>query len=64
VVLLNVGVALVVVGVVESRSLANRLSNVFMERLTPNTMLYILGGTASAVVGLIVAIGVLGRTRL
>lgn len=62
-VLLIAGVVLVIIGVVESRSLANGLSHVFMGRLTQHTMLYILGGIASAVVGLILATGVLGRAR-
>lgn len=62
-VLLIAGVVLIIVGVVESRSLANSLSSMFMGRLTQHTMLYIFGGIASAVVGLILTTGVFGRAR-
>ncbi|MGA2613844.1 MAG: DUF3185 family protein [Spirochaetia bacterium] len=62
-VLLIAGVVLIIVGVVESRSLANSLSSMFLGRLTQHTMLYIFGGIASAVVGLILTTGVFGRAR-
>jgi hypothetical protein len=63
VLLLIAGVVLIVIGVVASRSLADNLSTVFMGRLTQHTMWYIFGGIATAVVGLVLAIGVLGRAR-
>jgi hypothetical protein len=63
VILLIAGVVLIVFGAVESRSLANGLSSMFRGRLTQHTLLYIIGGTASAVVGLILTIGVFGRAR-
>lgn len=63
VVLLVAGVVLIVVGVVASRSLADNLSNLFTGRLTQNTTLYIVGGIASAVVGLVLTLGVFGRAK-
>ncbi len=62
-VLLVAGAILIVVGVVASRSLADSLSTVFRGRLTQPTMWYIVGGVASAVVGLLLSMGVFGRTR-
>lgn len=63
VVLLVAGVVLIILGVVASRSLADSLSTVFMGHLTKSTMWYIIGGIASAVVGLVLTLGVFGRTR-
>jgi hypothetical protein len=63
IVLLTVGVVLIVMGVVASRSLANSLSTVFAGHLTQNTLWYIFGGIAAAVVGFLLALGVLGRSR-
>jgi hypothetical protein len=63
IVLLTVGVVLIVMGVVASRSLANSLSTVFAGRLTQNTLWYIFGGIVAAVVGFLLAIGILGRSR-
>jgi hypothetical protein len=63
VLLLIAGVVLIIVGVVESRSLADTLSSFFRGHLTQNTMLYIFGGIALAVVGLLVTLGIVGRTR-
>ena len=63
VVLLIAGVVLIILGIVASRSLADNLSTVFRGRLTNQTLWYILGGIASAVVGLLLTIGVIGRPR-
>jgi type II secretory pathway component PulK len=63
VVLLVAGVVLIIIGVVASRSLADNLSTLFRGRLTHQTMWYIFGGIASAAVGLLLTIGVIGRTR-
>jgi len=63
VVLLVAGVVLIIIGVVASRSLADSLSTVFRGRLTQHTLWYIFGGIASAVVGLLLTIGVIGRTK-
>jgi type II secretory pathway component PulK len=63
VVLLIAGIVLIIVGVVASRSLADSLSSVFRGRLTHQTMWYIFGGIASAVVGLLLTLGVIGRSR-
>ncbi len=62
-ILLIAGIILIVVGVVASRSLADNLSSVFRGHLTQNTMLYIFGGIAAAVVGLVLMLGVVGRSR-
>ena len=63
VLLLAVGVVLIIIGVVASRSLADNLSSFFRGRLTDHTLWYIFGGIASAVVGFVLAIGVIGRER-
>jgi type II secretory pathway component PulK len=63
VVLLIVGVVLIIIGVVASRSLADNLSSMFRGRLTQHTMWYIFGGIATAVVGLLLSVGVFGRTK-
>ncbi|MGA2640703.1 MAG: DUF3185 family protein [Spirochaetia bacterium] len=63
VILLIGGVILIIIGVVASRSLADNLSSVFRGRLTDRTMWYIFGGIASAVVGLVLTLGALGRGR-
>jgi hypothetical protein len=63
VLLLIVGAVLIIIGVTESRSLANNLSAIFRGHLTQHTMFYIFGGIASAVVGLVLTIGKLGRAR-
>jgi drug/metabolite transporter (DMT)-like permease len=59
VVLLIVGVVLIVIGVTASRSFADNVSNCFTE----TTMWYLIGGIATAAVGLLLAIGVFGRPR-
>jgi hypothetical protein len=63
VVLLILGIVLLITGVVASRSLADSLSTMFRGRLTQNTLWYIIGGIASAGVGLLLTFGVIGRTR-
>lgn len=61
--LLIAGAVLIGIGITASRSLADNLSTIFSGHLTQNTLWYILGGIASAVVGLVLTIGVLGRAR-
>ena len=63
VVLLIVGVVLIVIGVTASRSFADNVSNFFTGRFTETTMWYLIGGIATAAVGLLLAIGVFGRPR-
>ena len=63
VVLLVAGVVLIVVGINASRSLADNLSTIFTGGLTEKTTWYIIGGIASAIVGLLLTIGVIGRSR-
>jgi hypothetical protein len=62
-ILLIGGVILIIVGVAESRSLANNLSTFFSGHWTQHTAYYIFGGIAAAVVGLILVTGVFGRSR-
>ena len=63
VILLIAGVILIIIGIVASRSLADNLSTLFRGRLTHQTLWYIFGGIASAAVGLLLTIGVIGRSR-
>jgi hypothetical protein len=63
VLLLIAGVVLIIVGVAASRSLADNLSSFFTGHLTQKTIWYIVGGIASAVVGLLLALGIIGRGR-
>ncbi len=62
-VLLVGGVILIVVGITASRSIADSLSNWFTGRFTETTMWYLIGGVVSAVAGLLLMLGVLGRSR-
>jgi hypothetical protein len=61
VVLMIAGVVLIIIGVTASRSLADNVSSFFTGRFTQSTMWYLIGGIAAAVVGLLLAIGVVGR---
>ncbi len=63
VILLVVGSVLIIAGVMASRSLADSLSSAFLGRMTEHTMWYFIGGIASAVVGLVLATGVVGGRR-
>jgi hypothetical protein len=51
VVLMVVGIALFVIGMNSSHSVADRLSNTFTGRFTDATTWYIVGGIASGVLG-------------
>ena len=62
-ILVGLGAILLIIGVTESRSVANSLSSTFLGHMTRATMWYVFGGIASAVVGLILALGVPGRAR-
>ena len=53
IVLLIVGVVLFVVGMNSSHSVADQVSDTFTGRFTKGTMGYIVGGIASALVGLL-----------
>jgi hypothetical protein len=59
--LIGVGVVLVVIGIVASRSFADSLATTFLGRLTKNTLWYFIGGGASLVLGIILAAGARGR---
>jgi hypothetical protein len=52
-VLLVVGVALLIVGMNSSHSVADQVSNTFSGRFTQDTMWYIIGGIAAGVLGLL-----------
>jgi drug/metabolite transporter (DMT)-like permease len=61
--LLAAGAVLIAVGIIESRSLADSVSRTFLGRFTQGTTWYLLGGIASAVVGLLLTVGRLGRAK-
>ena len=63
IVLLIGGVILLIVGINASHSLADRVSNTFTGRFTDATTWYIVGGIASALLGLLmVLVGGGGKT--
>lgn len=62
IILMLVGVILFVVGINASDSVADRLSNFFTGRFTDTTVWYMVGGAATAVAGLMLAI--LGSRRV
>jgi hypothetical protein len=61
IILIVVGVVLFVIGMNASDSVADRWTNLFTGHFTDKTMWYIVGGIASAIVGVILSI-VGGRT--
>ena len=63
-ILLGVGVVLIIIGVSASSSLADSLSTTFTGRMTQGTLQYLIAGGVSAFVGLLLAFGVVGRTRV
>ena len=56
VVLLVVGVILFIVGLNASHSMADRISETFTGRFTEGTTWYIIGGIASALLGLLLVL--------
>lgn len=56
IVLVAIGVVLLVIGMNASHSPADRWSNFFTGHFTDNTMWYIVGGIASAVLGVLLAV--------
>jgi hypothetical protein len=60
VVLLVIGVILLIVGMNASHSAADQVSNTFTGRFTHDTALYIFGGGAAALFGLLLVL--FGRT--
>jgi hypothetical protein len=56
IVLLVVGVILFIIGMNSSHSMADRMSNTFTGRFTESTTWYIVGGIASALLGLLLAL--------
>jgi branched-subunit amino acid permease len=63
IVLLVVGVILVVIGLNSSHSLADQVSNTFTGRFTEATTWYIVGGAGVALLGLLLTIARLGKTK-
>ena len=57
VVLLVVGVLLLIIGMNASNSLADQVSQTFTGRFTQGTTWYIIGGVASALLGLLLVFG-------
>jgi hypothetical protein len=61
--LLGTGIVLVIIGANESHSVADKVSNIFWGHWTQATMWYVFGGIATGIVGLLMTMGVVGRTR-
>ncbi|HZZ42813.1 MAG TPA: DUF3185 family protein [Tepidisphaeraceae bacterium] len=62
IVLLVVGVALLIMGVNASHSVADQVTHTFTGRFTDGTTWYILGGLVSAVLGAVMlAVGIRGK---
>ena len=62
IVLLVIGMALIVVGMNASHSVADQVSNTFTGKFTHDTALYIFGGVAVALIGLLMNLfGVRGK---
>jgi len=57
IVLLALGAVLLVVGMNASHSAADQISNTFTGRFTRETVLYLFGGGAAALVGLLMLVG-------
>jgi uncharacterized membrane protein HdeD (DUF308 family) len=57
------GGVLIIAGIVASRSVADHLSNAFLGHLTRNTTWYFVGGIVSAIIGLVLSLGLIGRRR-
>lgn len=57
VVLLVIGVALFVLGMNASNSVADQVSNTFTGRFTRETLWYLIGGGAAALCGLLMLMG-------
>jgi hypothetical protein len=61
--LLIVGAVLIIIGIGASNSVADNVSSFFTGHFTKNTSWYIFGGLGVAVVGLLLATGIVGRSR-
>ena len=57
VVLLVVGAIVLVMGMNASKSVSDQVSQTFTGRFTKETMWYLIGGGAAALIGLLMAIG-------
>ena len=56
IILIVVGAALLIIGLNSSESLADQISETFTGRFTKGTMWYIIGGIASAILGLVLTL--------
>ena len=56
IILIVVGAALLIIGLNSSESLADQISETFTGRFTKGTMWYIIGGIASAILGLLLVV--------
>ena len=63
IVLLSMGIALLITGMNASHSAADQISNTFAGRFTHETVWYLVGGGAAALLGLLMAV-VGGRARI
>jgi len=61
IVLLAVGAVLVVIGMNASHSAADQISNNFTGRFTRETVWYLVGGGAAALLGLLMVVGSASR---
>jgi hypothetical protein len=63
VVLLVVGIALIIIGVNASNSMADQVSNTFTGKFTQSTTWYLIGGIGAALTGLLMVLfGVRGKS--
>jgi hypothetical protein len=61
-VLLVIGIVLLIVGMNSSHSVTDQVSNTFIGRFTQDTMVYIIGGIAMGLLGLLMVIfGIRGK---
>ena len=56
IILIVVGVVLLIIGLNSSESFADQISETFTGRFTEGTMWYIIGGIASAILGLLLVV--------
>ena len=60
--LLVIGIVLIIVGINSSNSISDQVSDAFTGRFTQNTMLFIVGGIAVSIIGLLMTLNRVFRT--